>query len=138
MTVKIFGSTCLSTRKARKWFELHDIPFIYRDIMIHPLSVKEIQHILRLTEQGTEDIISTRSKVYKQLNLNIESLSLLELYKCIGKYPRLLRHPIIFNERKLQIGFDEQNIRQFIPRDERQKFLLRLFSIKRDPQIEGV
>ena len=77
---------CASTRKSRRWFNAHNIPFVYKDIMRNPLSVEEIQHILRLTEQGTKDIISTRSKVYKQLNINLETIPLQKLYSLIREF----------------------------------------------------
>lgn len=139
MTVKIYGSSCASTRKSRRWFNSYNIPFVYKDIMRNPLSVEEIQHILRLTEQGTKDIISTRSKVYKQLNINLETIPLQKLYSLIREFPRLLRHPIIFDEKRLQIGFDEHNIRQFIPKEERQKFLIEnIFALNQNPHMEGI
>ncbi|MEI3606948.1 transcriptional regulator Spx [Pseudogracilibacillus sp. SE30717A] len=139
MKIKVYGSSCASTRKSRRWFNAHNIPYIYRDIMRHPLSVDEIQHILRLTEAGTEEIISTRSKIYKELDLNLETLPLKKLYKLIQEFPRLVRHPLIFDDNKLQVGFDEHNIRQFIPREERKKLLFEsLFSFNQDPQIEGI
>src|SRR5699024_4245672 len=90
--------SCASTRKARRWFQAHDIPFVYKDVMRNPLSIEEMQHILRLTESGTEDIISTRSNAYKQLNLDVENLPLKKLYQYIHDFPRLLRLPIIFDE----------------------------------------
>ncbi|HLR70070.1 MAG TPA: transcriptional regulator Spx [Pseudogracilibacillus sp.] len=138
MTIKLYGSTCASTRKARRWFQTYNIPFIYRDIMRHPLSIGEMQHILRLTESGTEDIISKRSNISKQLNLDFESLPLQKLYEYIQEFPRLLRLPIIFDENKLQVGFDEHNIRQFIPRDQKKKLFKNLFTFQKNPHIEGV
>lgn len=140
MTIKVYGSSCASTRKARKWLKAHDIPFVYKDIMRHPLTVEEIQHILRLTEEGTKDIISTRSNVYKQLNINLDTIPLNELYKLIQQHPRLLRHPIIFDENRLQIGYDEHNIRQFIPKEERKKQLFdSIFTLnKYNPNYESI
>src|SRR5690625_389633 len=139
MAIKVYGSTSASTRKAKRWFKAHEIPFLYRDIMREPLSVSEMQHILRLTEKGTGDIIATRSNIYKELDLDFDSLSLQKLYELFQQFPRLLRQPLIVDEYKLQIGFDEHNIRQFIPREERRKNMIdSLFSFKKNPRIEGV
>lgn len=138
MLIHVYGTPSPSTRKAIKWFDSHDLPYKYRDMREYPLSVNDIQHIFALTESGTEDVISTRSKIYKQLNLDLDSLSLQELYRYIQDYPNLMRNPIMFNRQKLQVGFDEHNIRQFIPREERRNLLMDLFSINQDPQIEGV
>lgn len=123
MKIKLYGSSTASTRKARRWFEEHNIPFEYRDILKKPLKKKEMQQILRLTEEGTKDIIATRSNVYKELDLDLENISLNDLYTLVNKNPKLLRQPIILGNDKLQVGFDEYNIRQFIPREERKRFI---------------
>lgn len=123
MAITVYGSSCASTRKSKRWFDAHDIPFEYRDIVRKPLAENEMHKILRMTEEGTKDIISTRSNIYKELNLDFDTLPLRQFYELIYKFPRLLRHPIIVGVNKLQVGFDEYNIRQFIPRDERKKIL---------------
>jgi Arsenate reductase and related proteins, glutaredoxin family len=51
-----------SSRKARAWLKEHDIAFQERNIKSKPLNAAEVKQILRLTENGSEDIISTRSK----------------------------------------------------------------------------
>ena len=43
----------------------HDVPFKEHNIMTSPLSKQELTSILALTENGTDDIISTRSKIFK-------------------------------------------------------------------------
>ncbi len=85
-----------------------------------PLTVHELQSILRMTVEGTDEIISTRSKVYKDLNLDIESLPLQELLELIQKHPRLLRSPIMVDDKRLQVGYHEDDIRQFLPRKTRE------------------
>ena len=58
-----------------------------RNIFSDPLTIEEIKEILRMTESGTDEIISTRSKVFQELNVNLESLPLQDLYKMIRDYP---------------------------------------------------
>ncbi|PRY83990.1 Spx/MgsR family transcriptional regulator [Alkalibacterium olivapovliticus] len=74
---------------------------------------------MRLTEDGTEDIISKRSKVFKELNLDLDDLSMKELFEIIQNNPTLIRRPIILDDRRLQIGYNEDEIRQFVPREVR-------------------
>ena len=50
---------------------------------------KELQQILSLTENGTDDIISTRSKIFQKLNIDVESISVTELLSLIEQYPSL-------------------------------------------------
>lgn len=123
MDITLYGSSSASTRKSKRWFYAHDIPFEYRDIIRKPLTEDEVKAILQLTEEGTKDILSTRSNIYKELDLDFDSLPLHQFCELIYEFPRLLRQPIIVGDNKLQVGFDEYNIRQFIPRDERKKLL---------------
>jgi len=108
--------SCASCRKAKAWLEEHQIDYMERNIISNPLTVDEIKSILRLTEEGTSEIISTNSKVFKELNVNIESLPLNELYKLIIEHPTMVRRPIILDEKRLQVGYNEEEIRSFLPR----------------------
>src|SRR5699024_4923769 len=121
MTLRIYGAACSSTRKAKQWFNKNDIQFVERNIIKEPLSVHELQGILRMTVEGTDEIISTRSKVYKDLNLDMDSIPLQGLLELIHKYPRLLRSPIIMDGKRLQVGYHEDDIRQFLPRKTRER-----------------
>lgn len=56
-----------------------------------PLTLEEIKGILRMTEDGTDEIISTRSKVFQQLDVNIEQLPLKELFTLIQKKSWLIK-----------------------------------------------
>ncbi len=110
------SSSCTSCRKAKAWLEEHEIAYIERNIFSDPLTIDEIKNILRMTEDGTDEIISTRSKTFEKLNVNIESLSLRELYKIIKDNQGILRRPIILDEKRLQVGYNEVEIRRFLPR----------------------
>ncbi|EAC5360664.1 transcriptional regulator Spx [Listeria monocytogenes] len=111
--------SCTSCRKARAWLEEHDIPYKERNIFSEPLSLDEIKEILRMTEDGTDEIISTRSKTFQKLNVDLDSLPLQQLFELIQKNPGLLRRPIIIDEKRLQVGYNEDEIRRFLPRSVR-------------------
>ncbi|MBM7717396.1 regulatory protein spx [Bacillus thermophilus] len=96
--------------------EEQNIPYVERNIFSEPLSLEEIKEILRMTEDGTDEIISTRSKVFQKLNIDLDSLPLQQLYDIIQKNPGLLRRPIILDEKRLQVGYNEDEIRRFLPR----------------------
>jgi regulatory protein spx len=108
--------SCTSCRKAKAWLEEHQIDYVERNIISEPLTAEEIKSILRLTEDGTEEIISTNSKTYQQLNVDIDSLPLKELYELIIENPQMLRRPIIVDHKRLQIGYNDEEIRRFLPR----------------------
>lgn len=112
--------SCTSCRKARAWLQEHEIPFVERNIFSEPLNISELKPILQMTEDGTEEIISTRSKVFQKLNMDLDDLPLKDLLTLVQENPGLLRRPIMIDEKRLQVGFNEDEIRRFLPRDVRQ------------------
>ena len=111
--------SCTSCRKASAWLEEHNIPFEERNIFSNPLNVDEIKQILQMTEDGTEEIISKRSKIFQDLDIDLDELPLQKLYTLIQKNPGLLRRPIMMDSKRLQVGYNEDEIRRFLPRDVR-------------------
>ncbi|WP_188205438.1 transcriptional regulator SpxA [Desemzia incerta] len=118
--VTLFTSpSCTSCRKARAWLEENDIPYVERNIFSEGLTITEIKSILRMTEDGTEEIISTRSKAFQELDIDLDDMNLQELYDVIQENPGLLRRPIMVDEKRLQVGYNEDEIRRFLPREVR-------------------
>lgn len=116
--IKLFSSSsCASCRKAKTWLKNQGLEFEERNILTEPLTRDEIKEILSLTETGTEDIISTRSKVYSKLDIDFDTITFNELVAIVEEHPSLLRRPIITDGLRLQIGFNEDEIHQFIPRE---------------------
>lgn len=108
--------SCTSCRKAKAWLEENDIGYTERNIFSEPLSIDEIKEILRMTEDGTDEIISTRSKTFQKLDVQVDAMPLQDLYELIQQNPGLLRRPIIIDEKRLQVGYNEDEIRRFLPR----------------------
>lgn len=111
--------SCTSCRKARAWLEENNIPYEERNIFANPLNIDEIKQVLQMTEDGTEEIISRRSKAFQDLNIDIDDISIQKLYELIQTNPSLLRRPIIMDEKRLQVGYNEDEIRRFLPREVR-------------------
>lgn len=117
LMVTLFSSpSCTSCRKAKAWLEEHEIPYKERNIFTEPLTIEEAKQILRMTENGTDEIISTRSKIFQELDVDLETMPLQDLFKLISEHPGLLRRPIIIDEKRLQVGYNEDEIRRFLPR----------------------
>lgn len=119
MVILYTSPSCTSCRKARAWLKENKIPFQERNIFSDPLNVDEIKRLLMMTEEGTEEIISTRSKIFQELGVNIDELSTGTLIKLVAKYLGLLRRPIMMDDKRLQVGYNEDEIRRFLPRSVR-------------------
>lgn len=108
--------SCSSCRKAKKWFEEHHIEYKEKNIFNIQLSREDILMMLKNTENGFEDIISTRSKIFQDMNIDIEEMSMNDLVEFIIENPSVLRRPIIIENNKMQVGYNEDEIRTFIPK----------------------
>lgn len=117
MTVTIYTqSSCSSSRKAIKWLNENNIPFVEKRITSQPLTLAEFKNILSMTEDGTDEIIATNSNDFKNIDIDIDQLSIQDLYNLIQQHPRLLRSPILLDKKRIQVGYNEMDIRRFIPR----------------------
>ena len=127
--IKIYTSpSCSSCRKVKKWFEDHKIEYVEKSIFSASLNEKDIYEILDKTENGTEDIISTKSKIMKEGNYDLEKMSMSQLVRFILDNPTILKRPIIVDDNKIQIGYNSEEIRAFIPEEIRR--LVRLTCAK--------
>ena len=112
--------SCTSCRKARAWLDSYGVAYEEHNIITQPMTSDDLKAILSKTENGTEDIISTRSKVFQKLNVDVDDLTINQLLVLISEHPSLLRRPIIMDDKRMQIGFNEDEIRAFLPRSYRQ------------------
>ncbi len=114
--LKIFISpSCSSCRKVKQWLDEQKISYQERNIFSSALNEKELKDILYKSENGTEDIISTRSKVCREKNIDFDEMTISELIEFIKSNPSILKRPIIVDDRRIQVGYDEEEIRSFIP-----------------------
>ena len=119
MIVIYTSPSCSSCKKVKKWFEEQDIPFKEKNIFASVLNPTELKDILAKSENGTEDIISMRSNIMKEGNIDIDNMSVNQLIEFIRKNPSVLKRPIIVDDRRIQVGYNEEEIRSFIPRAKR-------------------
>lgn len=109
--------SCASCRKAKKWFDQYRIPYSEKNIFSIKLSKEDIFRMLANSENGFDDIISTRSKVFKEKKLDPDNMSVQALIDFIIEYPSVLKRPIIINENELQVGYNNEDITIFLPKE---------------------
>lgn len=52
MMIKLYtGSGCSSSRRAKRWLIVHDIPFIEQNLIRQPLTKNEFIHLLKIDKQ---------------------------------------------------------------------------------------
>ena len=120
--------SCASCRKAKKWFDQYNIPYSEKNIFSIKLSKEDIFKMLANSENGFEDIISTRSKIFREKKLEPDLMSVQELVSFIIEYPSVLKRPIIINENELQVGYNNEDITIFLPKELRNSEVFNSFS----------
>ena len=116
MIVLYTSPGCASCRKVKKFLKENDLEFIEKNIITLPLNEVELRHLIQRSVNGTSDIISTRSKIIRESDIDIDSMTLNELIRFIQTNPTVLRRPIIVSNRNFQVGYDEEEIELFLPR----------------------
>lgn len=108
--------SCSSCRKAKKWLDDHHVEYQEKNLMVTKISEKDINLMLKNSENGFEDIISKRSRVFIENQLDVEEMSVSELKKFIIENPSVLKRPIIVDDDRMQVGYNDDDIHVFIPK----------------------
>lgn len=111
---------CTSATKAKQWLSENDMPYIEKNIQSTSLEKDEIKYLLQRCPNGTEDIISTRSKAYKMMDKDLDDYSTNDLVDFIQQNPTILKRPIIVNPEHFVVGYDDDEITSFVPASLRQ------------------
>ncbi len=113
MIVVYTSPGCAGCRKLKQWLKDRNIEYKEKNIFKVLLSPAEIKYLLMRSENGAEDIISKRSKVILENNINIEDMTVEELIRFVQQNPSVLKRPIILNEENFQVGYDSEEITTF-------------------------
>ncbi|MGT2812621.1 transcriptional regulator Spx [Streptococcus minor] len=115
--IKIYTvSSCTSCKKAKNWLNAHQLTYNEHNLGKESITKQEILDILTKTENGVASIVSSKNRYAKSLECDIEELSVNEVIDIITANPRILKSPILIDEKRLQVGYKEDDIRAFLPR----------------------
>lgn len=113
--------SCSSCRKVKKYFDTHNIKYVEKNIFNNMITKEEIMRMLIKSENGFDDIISTRSKIIKENNIDLESMKTKDLVEFIINNPSILKRPIIVAEEEIQVGYNDDDITLFLPEELRER-----------------
>ena len=118
--IKIYVSpSCSSCKKVKQWFTEQKIPFEEKNIFGTSLREEELKDILTKSENGTDEIISKRSKVIKEQKVDVDSMTISEMIAFIRENPSVLKRPIMVADHRIQVGYNKEEITTFIPKARR-------------------
>ena len=115
--IKIYTvSSCTSCKKAKNWLNAHQLSYNEHNLGKEAITKEEILDILTKTENGVASIVSSKNRYAKSLDCDIDELSVSEVIDIVTANPRILKSPILIDEKRLQVGYKEDDIRAFLPR----------------------
>lgn len=115
-----YRTNCNSSKRVSSWLEKYNLPVNY--LKLTQITKNDLIKLLSLSDTGMKEILryNTRSnKVIIQKIKTLESLTFNEALDFLLKNKNLLKTPIILDSNKYMVGFQEDNIRQFIPKSYR-------------------
>ena len=120
--------SCLSCRKVKKYFKDNNISFVEKNILNTKLHRDDILRMLISSENGFEDIISTRSKIFKDQGLDIDEMSTNALMEFIVKNQGKLENkmytlPRSVDEEIARIKLDSMGIKIDTLTEEQERYL---------------
>lgn len=121
--IKIYRKTKSDRRVSEviDWLESHCIP--YKIISSADLSVQNVKQMLSLSENGFDDILVSRLRTSPHKALlscsKVEEVPMQNFIQQILQSPGSIKEPILFDETKIMIGYNSNEIRKFIPKSHR-------------------
>ena len=99
---------CSTCRKAAKWLKSNDLEFQLIDIVKEPPPVKYLNLALEQYSDDKNRIFNTRGNAFKNLNLDISSLSREEIIQLFLNDGKIIKRPfLIYQGKKVILGFNE-------------------------------
>lgn len=99
------NSTHIVTEDLRK----HKLPFIIKTFGEDVLSEVEVRYMISKCEYDIFDILSTKTTAFKELEMDIEDLTISELIDLIISKPELIRAPMVFSSTQHIFGYTKES-----------------------------
>ncbi len=105
-------STCVTCKKAITEIERMKMDIEKRDFFKDPFSETELKKIIKLAGKKPTDLLRKRDKMYKELDLENNKKTDIQLIKLMIKYPGLILRPIVITKNKAFVGkIDVKNLK---------------------------
>ncbi len=95
---------CSKSRETLQLLQDNNVAPAIVEYLEQPPSVDELKSIIRLLGVNARDLLRTTEPVYKDAELDDDSLSEEEIIEAICEYPALLQRPIVVAGDKAVIG----------------------------------
>ena len=109
-------SSCTSCRKTDEMLKHSGVPYERREFFKERFSVDELRQVLSAAGLSPRDVLSKRSRVYKERDLEHQPLTDDDLLRLMVEEPTLLRRPLVIDEDRVIIGHNATALQDMIAR----------------------
>ncbi|NGQ93692.1 Spx/MgsR family RNA polymerase-binding regulatory protein [Brevibacillus sp. SYP-B805] len=106
--------SCTSCRKAKQWLQEHGVSYVERHLFRNPPTAEELLEIMKKTNSGTDELLSRRSQTFKNLDVDINEMTVSELLEMLSDDPRLLKRPILTDGEHVIIGYNSSAMKNLL------------------------
>jgi arsenate reductase/regulatory protein spx len=114
MITAFLYNSCTSCRKTEDVLKQSGVEYEKREFFKHRFTPEELRSLLDTVGLKPSDVLSTRSRVYKERNLAEADLTEDQMVELMVEEPTLLRRPIIVNGDRVVVGYNEAKLRDLI------------------------
>jgi Spx/MgsR family transcriptional regulator len=102
--------TCTGCRRAEEFLRAQGIEYQRRDYFSQRFTREELVQLLERTGLSPRELLSTRSRAYRELGLEEREVSDDELIDLMVREPGLLRRPVVVIDRVVVVGSDRKRL----------------------------
>ncbi|MCI3861391.1 ArsC/Spx/MgsR family protein [Lactococcus garvieae] len=120
-----YRGSCGSSRRAFSWFKKYNLGVQKQQIC--KITRNDLVKLLQLSDEGLKDILKRPGKSsteVKEALKYMEQLSFNDALNFLLSHPYVLQTPIIMDGQNHLIGYNEDEIRKFLPKEYRRYRLL--------------
>lgn len=108
--------SCTSCRKTDDMLKQSGVPYARREFFKERFSVDELREVLNSIGLTPRDVLSKRSRVYKERDLEHQELRDEDLLALMVEEPTLLRRPLVIDGDQAIIGHNATALQEMIGR----------------------
>lgn len=111
----IFGiKQCDTVKKACRWLDQHDAPYVFHDFRIDGLSEQQVAKWLDAV--GAEKLVNKRSTTFRQLDEADKTRLEINPTAILLEHPTLIKRPVVEHDNAVLVGFSDTQFTQFFTR----------------------
>lgn len=105
---------CGTCKKAKKWFDDHDIDYSSIHIVDEPPTKEKLQDLIAKSGLPAKKFFNTSGKKYRELNVKekVKDASTAEMAAILASDGMLIKRPIVTDGQKVTVGFKEETFNQ--------------------------